>query len=220
VIGGNMIDVGLTGHPRQDYGVRDLLTPLLAQLSPQHPEFMEAAADGTVAAHFNRAALAWYVELAATTFDMEDPDLEAAASQHAKNLLRVNVRTDDIRYYRQTATSTAGWQWRRAEQDEEPASSAGADYWAGRYADSPSRESRSEMIGLVALAVADSEDVLTSSVGGELYGRLTTAAAYAFAHGVLLEVHGHQGDEDLLEQSFLFGIALRDAELAVDRLRS
>lgn len=204
----------------QDYGVRHLSTPVLAQLYRLHAEFREPAADGMVAARFDRAALEWYIKLTATTFDMEDLDLEAAASQHARNLLGGNVRTDDTRYQRQTAMSTAGWQWRRAEEDHEPDSSAGADYWAARYADSPSSVSRSEMIGLTALAVADSEDVFISSVGGKLYGRLTTAAAYTFAHGVLLEVHGHQGDEDLLEQSFLFGIALRDAELAVDQLRT
>lgn len=160
IVEGVQIDIGLRGSPRDDtheqYRPR---VPLATQLAEELPEL--AVLSATDAARLDLAFYDWCFQLFGTSFDIPDDDVRAAEAVNARNVLDdPHARQDEARFYTLTALSTAGWQWRRAEQmGHEPSAPEVAHRWAEKYLSGRTVAGRSEAIGLTAAAIVECEDL-------------------------------------------------------------
>jgi hypothetical protein len=215
IVAGLAIDVGIRGNPRGgDYEQYRPAVPVARQLAGEVPEL--AHFDDTLTSQLDLAYYDWYFQLTGTTFDIEDNELEEAEAMHARNVLGdPALRADDARFYTLTAASTAGWQWRRAEQvGYEPSASGAAHSWAERYR-GRTIGGRSETIALIAAAISTEDGALEQHSPG---GAAFLAAGWLLVRdgffGALPEPVPHSVER--LEESFRFGVALRDAQVVYD----
>ena len=218
VIRGVMVDFGLAGQPRGGEWTRHTPQhPVYLQLASVEPALGAAAPDDELVERFGHAAFTWFYEFAATPFDIDDVDVEAAEATGMRNLAGdPNMRADDKRFYALTAFSTGGWQWRRAEEavglsgqvDETTAQ------WVGRYRGTGDRHTRSEVIGLVATMISDETTLERRSTSeGILRGAfLFPEAMFLGSSSPVASLHPHE----LCWHAFRFGVSLRDAQVAYD----
>jgi hypothetical protein len=226
VIHGATIDIGLRGDPGVEWQQYEPRTPLALQFSPIAPQTSVLLSDSELSDRFNDSCFRWYYALNGTSFDIEDDEVEAAEATHARNLLAdPDLRADDVRFYLLTAFSTGGWQWRVAEERATPATPDEQTLsWLDRYRSNPN-VSRSELIGQVAAAIADDAALERHSPGGDRDEQLglafLTGGWLLAAHIVEMQPqYGQIHSEDLLQSSFRFGVALRDAQVAVDSIKA
>jgi predicted RNA-binding Zn-ribbon protein involved in translation (DUF1610 family) len=222
ILSGVAVDLGLRGEPRGgEYERYRPRVPVTDQLVTVLPLLAELAAEPDLSERLNDAYFRWYYALTGTSFDIDDSDIKAAEATWVRNqLAEPELRADDARFYTLTACTSAGWQWRRAEQPENaPSAPSAALHWLERYRARGDAPGRSETIGLVADAMEDNAALERHSPGGEAYGHaFLTAGWLLFRESIL--THRPQlarlHSEDLLQRSFRFGIALRDAQVAYD----
>jgi hypothetical protein len=89
--------------------------------------------------------------------------------------------------------------------------------WTERYRDSGHSASRSEIVGLTAGAIAEDAALDANSPGGPEYGHFFISAGWVLEHAVLLHPapqFSNLHPLELLQRSFRFGVALRDAQVA------
>lgn len=221
---GQPLDLGLRGNPRGgEFEQYAPTVPVAAQLAPQAPEqFAPLLADSEATERFNQAAFGFFAAFTGTSFDLEDEELEQAQAMQARTGAGdPNLRADDPRFYLLTACSQNGWQWRRAEEREDgQALIPEVRDWLARYQrENGEAQSRSEVISLTAMAIVDTQALelrlhQDSDVGyaSLLGGWLLSYWILLAPQPQLLKIH----PSELLINTFRFGVALRDAEIAYD----
>jgi len=218
IVDGTQIDIGLRGNPRGgEYEQYRPRVPVATQLADEISGLDELSSSD--AARLDLAFYDWCFQLFGTEFDIPDDDVRIAEAVNARNVLGdPNARQDDVRFYTLTALSTAGWQWRRAEQMGcEPSAPEIAHHWAEKYLTDGTVSGRSEAIGLTAAAIVDSVDLDRHSPGGMEHGAVFFETGWLLAMYVLdptkfSKVHPPERHA----AAFRFGVALRDAQVACD----
>jgi hypothetical protein len=225
LVDGYPLDVGIRGMPSSGQWERYApAVPLAVQLGRVVPELALVARSHELCERFDDASFRFVYAFDSGSWDLTDQDLVAAEAVFTRNQLKdPQARSDDARFYVLTACSTSGWQWRVAEEGENgPAPSApNAAEWLERYRAGGQAASRSELIGLTARAISDEGVPEERSPGGGEAGRAFLSGGYALVYGMLVEPSGDLArihPPELLSESFRFGVALRDAHVAHDRI--
>lgn len=220
ILAGVAVDLGLRGARPGDYERYQPRLSVASQLVGVLPALVGVVDNSSLSDRLDDAYFRWYYALTGTTFDIGDPEIDAAQATWTRNLLaKPDLRADDARFHTLTACSTGGWQWRRAEQPEDsPGAPHAALDWLERYRSRGDVSGRSETIGLIADAIEDDAALERHSPGGEAYGQAFLTAGWLLMHESVLahSQFARLHTEDLFQRSFRFGVALRDAQVAHD----
>jgi hypothetical protein len=220
VSAGQILDLGLRGWPRGgQFEQYKPSQPVAVQLHPQAPDALRPLVqDEEASERFDEAAFQFFVAFTGTAFDIEDPELEGADATYARTLAGdPSLRADDPRFYTLTAVSGSGWQWRRAEEgDDRSAIVEETEHWLARYRNGTA-QTRSEIIGQTAHAIADTDALESRLYASKETGYASLLGGWLLTYTIFLAPQPQMArlhPQERLFDSFRFGVALRDAEVA------